>query len=101
MTGRREQSSYSVIEFCLSKWKIPCELIQYEGSDKERQPNTMSWQFKRSNLSGELQQALEEITTFAKNSGPAIDCSAESISFMFQQIDRNEKQVILHIAKVY
>ncbi|QDP99723.1 hypothetical protein FOH38_03670 [Lysinibacillus fusiformis] len=62
----------------------------------------MSWRFKRSNISQELEQAPEEITAFRKDkeSGPAINQTSESIAFKFQQINRIEKQVILQIADV-
>lgn len=78
--------------------------IQYEGSNdyNNREPHLVSWRFKRSNISNELKQELESITSFRrdKNIGPGVNPSTESISFKFEFLNEAAKETIEKIVKV-
>lgn len=78
--------------------------IQYEGSNnyKNREPHLVNWRFKRSNISNELKQELESITSYRrdKNIGPEINPYAESISFKFEFLNEASKETIEEIIKV-
>ncbi|WKA57303.1 hypothetical protein QWY16_12420 [Planococcus shenhongbingii] len=77
--------------------------IQYEGSAdfSKKEPHTVSFRFKRSNLTDALKNDLEKIITFRcdKNKGPSINPLSESIAFKFKQLGENEKSTIDEIIR--
>lgn len=78
--------------------------IQYEGSKdyKKKEPNLVSWRFKRSNIPNGLKQKLELITSFRrdKNDGPAINPESESIAFKFSCLNEETKETMSEIANI-
>ena len=64
--------------------------IQYEGSAdyEKKEPNLVSWRFKRENIPDEFRQSLESITAFRRdrNNGPAVNPKSESIAFKFDSL---------------
>jgi hypothetical protein len=78
--------------------------MQYEGSKDfaQKEPHTVSFRFKRSNLPAALRTDLEKITTFRrdKNQGPPLNPLSESIAFKFQQLGEQEKATIEEITCV-
>ena len=75
--------------------------IQYEGSKdyEKKEPNLVSWRFKRSNIPNELRQKLELITSFRrdKNDGPAVNPESESIAFKFSGLNEEAKKTMSEI----
>jgi len=78
--------------------------IQYEGSSnfEEKEPHLVSWRFKRANISSELKQELESITSFRrdKNTGPAVNPKAESIAFKFENLNEQARETMKDIVKI-
>jgi len=78
--------------------------IQYEGSNDytEKEPCMVSWRFERALLPDGLKQELEAITAFRRdhNKGPAINPSAQSIAFKFDELTDAAKETIEAITAV-
>lgn len=82
--------------------------IQYEGSAdyEKKEPNLVSWRFKRENIPVDFRQSLESITSFRrdKNKGPAVNPKSESIAFKFDSLGAGALETmddIVNIIKRY